>query len=112
MSRRDTSGKARVCLASRDLPQADKNSFMKYYVYILKSLKNNDIYIGSTENIEIRIKLHNSGKVKSTKFYRPWQLLERQEFDSRSEAVRQERFLKTGQQKELLKRKYGAVAKR
>lgn len=79
---------------------------MKYYVYILRSLTNNDIYIGSTKNVKHRIKLHNLGKVKSTKAYRPWKLLEYQEFNSRSEAVKQERFLKNHQQKELLKKRY------
>ena len=83
-----------------------------YFVYILRSLKNNDIYVGSTENITKRFILHNKGKVKSTKTYRPWQLLEKKEFNSRSDAVKCERFLKTGQQKEILKRKYGHVAKR
>lgn len=82
---------------------------MKYFIYILQSLINNDIYIGSTENIESRIKLHNLGKVKSTRGYKPWQLLEQREFNSRSEAILQERFLKTGQQKEIIKRKYKAT---
>lgn len=84
---------------------------MKYYVYILLSLKNSDIYIGSTANLQNRINLHNGGKVKSTKAYKPWQLLESREFDSRSEAMKQEMFLKNHQQKELLKKKYGQVAK-
>lgn len=84
---------------------------MKFYVYILNSLKNNDIYIGSTENLYKRIDTHNKGKVKSTKGYRPWKLLEYHEFGSRSEAVKQEKFLKTHQQKEMLKRKYGQIAK-
>lgn len=74
-------------------------------------MKNNDLYIGSTEDVNKRFELHNQGKVKSTKWYRPWELLEYREFDSRSEAVRQERFLKEHQQKELLKKKYGLVAK-
>lgn len=82
---------------------------MKFFVYILKSLKNNDIYIGSTEDLENRLRLHNAGKVKSTKAYKPWELLEYQEFNSRSDAVKQERFLKTGQQKEILKRKYNLI---
>lgn len=82
-----------------------------FFVYILKSLKNEDIYIGSTENIDKRLYLHNQGRVKSTQFYRPWKLLDCREFQIRSEAVRHERFLKTGQQKELLKKKYGMVAK-
>ena len=101
---------AAVCLAARDLAQPDKTKM--YYTYVLISRKNNDFYIGSTENLEERISLHNMGKVKSTRPYRPWELLEYETFDSRSEAVRRERFLKNHQQKEILRRKYGAVAKR
>ncbi len=104
------SGKARVCLATRDLAKPDK-TLMNYYIYVLKSDKNNDIYIGSTANLEKRIILHNQGKVKSTKAYRPWKLLEYYERNSRSEAMKYEKFLKNHQQKELLKRKYGLVAK-
>jgi len=78
-----------------------------YYVYFLKSLKNNDLYIGSTENLENRVILHNTGKVKSTQFYRPWQLLGYEVYNSRSEAVGRERFLKSHQQKEILKKRYG-----
>ena len=74
-------------------------------------MKNNDIYIGSTDNIYRRLHTHNLGKVKSTKGYRPWQLLEYKEFNSRGEAVRHERFLKNHQQKEILRNKYGQVAK-
>ena len=85
---------------------------MKYFTYVLLSGKNGDIYVGSTENIYDRVVLHNGGKVKSTKGYKPWKLLEYREFDSRSEAVRREKFLKSHQQKEILKRKYGLVAKR
>lgn len=84
---------------------------MAYYTYILRSSKNSDLYVGSTENVEQRLKRHNEGKVKSTRGYRPWILLESQVFDTRSEAFQREKFLKTGQQKELLKRKYGHVAK-
>lgn len=79
-----------------------------YFVYLLKSSVNNDLYIGSTEKVDNRIKLHNSGKAKSTRAYRPWILLEIRKFNTRVEAVRLERFLKTGQQKEILKRKYKA----
>ena len=77
-----------------------------YYVYFLKSLKNNDLYVGSTQDVENRLASHNSGKVRSTQFYRPWILLDRESFPTRSEAVRREMLLKTGQQKELLRKKY------
>ena len=80
-----------------------------YYTYILKSLKNNFIYIGSTENIENRLLRHNSGKVRSTQAYKPWKLMESRIFNTRSEAVKEEIFLKTGQQKELLREKYVSI---
>ncbi len=95
-------------MASPDLAKQDtaRQNNMKYYTYVLKSLKNGDIYIGSTENLAKRIKRHNSGKVKSTNANRSWVLLEYYEFKSRSEAVNYERFLKNHQQKEIIKRKY------
>lgn len=82
-----------------------------YCVYFLLSSVNRDLYIGSAENLEKRVKLHNTGKVRSTKAYKPWRLLDHEVYNTRSEAVRRERFLKTGQQKEMLKIKYGLVAK-
>ncbi|MDI6821210.1 MAG: GIY-YIG nuclease family protein [Patescibacteria group bacterium] len=67
-----------------------------YNVYILKSSKNGDVYIGSTNNLGKRILLHNVGKAKSTQFYRPWQLLTNETFTTRSEATCREKFLKGG----------------
>jgi putative endonuclease len=43
-------------------------------VYILQSLKNMRYYIGSTENVDSRLIMHNNGKVKATKFLTPWTL--------------------------------------
>lgn len=44
-----------------------------YYVYILKSQKySNKIYIGSTNSIINRLKLHNNGKCCYTQKYKPW----------------------------------------
>jgi putative endonuclease len=77
-----------------------------YTTYVLKSKKNNFLYVGSTENLNKRFEVHNKGQVKSTKAYRPWEIIETRTFNTRSEAMKEEKFLKTGQQKELLKRKY------
>ncbi|MBW3568984.1 GIY-YIG nuclease family protein [Candidatus Parcubacteria bacterium] len=79
---------------------------MGYYVYILKSRVNGDLYVGSTANVINRLRLHNDGKVKSTKGYRPWVLLETRVCATRTDSMSLERFLKTGQQKELLRQKY------
>jgi putative endonuclease len=62
--------------------------------------------VGSSQDVDVRLKLHNSRKVKSTRAYVPWQLLETREFDSRSDAVKMEKFLKTGQQKEFLRKRF------
>ncbi len=87
------------------MSRRDTKLFM-FYVYFLKSLKNGDLYVGSTENIENRLKRHNAGKVRSTQFYRPWKLVGQEQYETRAEAVKMEVFFKTGQQKEILKKKF------
>ncbi len=86
-----------------------------FYTYFLKSLANGDIYIGSCENLTTRLRRHNSGRVKSTKGYRPWQLLGYEEYTTRGEAFKREKFYKQAEQRSLLKIKFhklpGAVAK-
>ena len=62
------------------------------------------LYKGSTENLEKRLKQHNSGKVKSTKGYRPWVLVYHEQFGSRQEAYERERYFKTGAGREFLKK--------
>jgi len=67
-----------------------------YYVYVIKSVKYNRIYIGMTSDIDKRINEHNSGKTKSTKHYLPWQLIHSEMLSSRKEARIKEKKLKTG----------------
>ena len=74
-----------------------------YYVYALRSVEHNRIYVGFTKNLEIRIKEHNSGKTKSTKFFRPWVLLYSEKSNSRLAARGREKQLKSGFGKEFLK---------
>ncbi|KKW47993.1 MAG: Excinuclease ABC C subunit domain protein [Parcubacteria group bacterium GW2011_GWA1_59_11] len=80
-----------------------------YFVYYLHSKVNNDLYIGSCEDVDKRLCQHNAGRVRSTKAYRPWELLGSENFNTRSEAVLRERHLKNHQQKEILKRKFGVL---
>jgi len=74
-----------------------------YYVYVIYSLSYNNYYTGSTENLENRLKEHNSGKCKYTSGRMPWQLVYKEEYSTRSEAMRREKFLKSGQGRKLLK---------
>ncbi len=57
-----------------------------FFVYILKSIKNNRYYIGSTENIERRLQEHNSGKSKYTKLTAPFILVFKKEYQTVQEA--------------------------
>ncbi len=75
-----------------------------YYVYALKSVEYNRIYIGLTVNLDARIKEHNRGKTKSTKHYKPWQLFYSEKLYSRSNARAREKELKSGFGKEDLKK--------
>ena len=67
---------------------------MKYYTYILQSLKDNSFYIGQTNDLEKRLKNHNDGLSKYTSKKIPWKIVYSEEFDSREEAIAREHFLK------------------
>ncbi len=56
------------------------------YVYLLKSLKDLKNYIGSTPDVFARFKLHENGKVESTKYRRPLKLIGYRETESLGEA--------------------------
>ena len=68
---------------------------MSFYVYILKSEIVEKFYIGFTSDLDRRIKLHNSPRARWTKKYQPWVLIHSEEYESRAEAVRRERALKS-----------------
>ena len=74
------------------------------YLYVLHSLKYNRYYIGSTREIVNRLKTHNSGKVRSTKAYRPWKLIYTEKFETYSDARKRETCLKSGVGRQWLKK--------
>jgi putative endonuclease len=68
-----------------------------YYVYVLESLRNGKRYTGSTcKAPETRLKEHNGGSNRWTRQNRPFPLVYCEECQSRAEANRRERFLKSG----------------
>jgi len=74
-----------------------------YFVYAVKSQKDGRIYVGLSSNIKRRILEHNSGYVFSTKGFRPWKLIYKEEAKNRKEARKREKYFKSGSGKELLK---------
>ena len=64
------------------------------FVYILKSLKNDKHYIGSTQDVEKRFKTHQSGGVLSTRGLRPLELVFQQQYTDIDTARKIEKKLK------------------
>jgi len=75
---------------------------MDYYVYVLRSEKDNIRYIGSGENPTERLRRHNKGDYQFTKGHRPWKIIYQEKQASKSEAIRREKFLKSGQGRKWL----------
>ena len=66
-----------------------------FVTYILQSQKTGKYYIGSTQDLTKRIKIHNQNKVASTKNKGPWTLIYTKYFMTRSEACRKELEIKS-----------------
>lgn len=66
-------------------------------------MKTNYIYVGMTNNLEKRIERHNKGYERTTRPYRPFELLFQEELANRLEARKKEIYLKSGIGKEYLR---------
>lgn len=74
-----------------------------YYVYVLLSEKDNNFYIGFSENVEQRLDEHNAGKNASTRSRRPFKLIYCEGHTSKSDALRREGYFKTSKGKTTLR---------
>ena len=75
---------------------------MSYYIYVLESVSHKTRYVGSTDDIGKRLKEHNSGKCRYTSGRKPWVLLHKEELATRTDAIKRENFLKSGQGRAFL----------
>ena len=74
-----------------------------FYTYVLKSIKDKKLYIGFTEDIDKRLKEHNSGNVKSTLVRRPLKLVYLEACLNKDKAIKREKYFKTGFGRRFLK---------
>jgi putative endonuclease len=68
---------------------------MTYWVYVIRILKTGDYHKGQTNNLERRLHEH---ELKKGKF----EIILKRECATRSEAVKLERFFKTGKGREII----------
>jgi putative endonuclease len=77
-----------------------------YYVYLLKSSKDNTTYVGYANDLKKRLMLHNQGKVQSTTKGKPWVLVYYEAYFDKSDATQREKMLKQdGRSKAWLKKR-------
>jgi len=75
-----------------------------FYVYFLKSLKDDSIYTGYTNDLKRRFAEHNDGKNKSTKPKAPFKLVYYEAYQSKTDAKHREDSLKLhGQARKALR---------
>ena len=75
-----------------------------FYTYVLQSEKDKKLYVGFTDNVENRLKEHNEGINISTKSRVPFKLLYYEALPTKREALKRERFYKSGRGHEVLKK--------
>ena len=78
-----------------------------FYVYILLSERSKKTYVGQTEDLQRRIREHNTPDHNIAKFTSkhagPWVLIHREEFQTRGEAMKREKWFKSGVGREWIK---------
>lgn len=65
-----------------------------FYVYVLKSSQDEELYIGSTKDLKRRLKEHQSGESFSTKLRRPFELVYYEAYKDEKDAREREQALK------------------
>ncbi len=76
---------------------------MMFYTYVLESAKDQNLYIGWTNDLKKRYEKHNLGKVFSTKARKPFKLLYYEACLSKEDAIKREKYFKTGFGRRFLK---------
>ena len=75
----------------------------KYYTYILL-IENNSLYCGYTDDVEKRFNAHLKGKgAKYTRSHKPIKIVYQKEFETKSDAMKEERRIKKLSRFEKLK---------
>jgi putative endonuclease len=74
-----------------------------YFTYVLKSIVDGSLYKGHCENLEVRLHQHNSGMTASIKNRIPFKVVYLEEFSTREEAIKREKYFKTAAGRKFLK---------
>ncbi|UTW67426.1 GIY-YIG nuclease family protein [bacterium SCSIO 12643] len=77
-----------------------------FTTYVLYSEKYDKIYVGYTSDLESRLRSHNELATKGwTITYRPWEVIYKEEFSTRSKAMKREKELKSSRGRHFIRTK-------
>jgi putative endonuclease len=74
-----------------------------YIVYVLISPSANKTYVGYTADLQRRMVEHNHSGKGFTKSHRSWNILFTETYATKQEAMKRERYFKTGKGREEIK---------
>lgn len=74
-----------------------------HFTYVLKSVVDDKIYVGYTNNLRKRLKEHNLGKVRATKTRRPLVIIYYEACHNKHKALEREKYFKSGYGRRFLK---------
>jgi len=92
-----TGGQVRRC------GRVERKLISMFYTYILKSLKDQLLYIGWSDDLRLRIKTHNKGLASAIKDRRPLKLIYYEACLDKNKAIVREKYFKTGFGRRFLK---------
>ena len=75
-----------------------------YFVYLIQSDIDNSFYVGYSQDPNKRLLAHNNGESTYTRRKMPWKLVYIEEYNSKSEALKREKFLKAQRNTEFYKK--------
>jgi putative endonuclease len=67
-----------------------------HYVYVLRSLSDEGLYIGYSANLRRRLVQHNEGAAVATSHRGPWKLIYYEAYLEQVDALGREKYLKSG----------------
>jgi putative endonuclease len=76
-----------------------------YFAYVIKSIHHDFYYKGHCENLDARLAQHNAGMTESIRHFIPFTLVYSEQFDTREEAIKREKYFKSSAGRRYLKSK-------
>ncbi|KKR16309.1 MAG: GIY-YIG catalytic domain protein [Candidatus Levybacteria bacterium GW2011_GWC1_40_19] len=90
-------------LSSISLVDIINTGNIMFYTYVLRSKKDNKLYVGFCSDLKQRLIDHNKGEIPSTKSRHPMEIAYYEACLNKEKAIKREKYFKTGFGRNFLK---------